>query len=222
LSKKSLTLRLSEILEEREKIKAHEAFVDRIWEKKALRLGENPIEFFRQIVGFEPTSYQKDWIQLFVNNQFTAGRWCRQSGKSWIMAALLLWYAITHPDPHTAFVGPSWRQTKLNIRRVSYFLRRLPPSMYLKPQKTRLAFLNGSVVEAFPNNPDTIKGPTLHAIWWDETSFTPGDSDLYDSILFTLGTMDGKLACTSKPWNTDSLFWKMCNHKDFQTLQGCM
>jgi len=150
-----------------------------------------------------------------VENQFMAGRWCRQSGKSWIMAALLLWYALMHPDSYIALVGPSWRQTKLNIRRISYFLRRLPATMYLKPQKTRLAFPNGSVIEAFPNNPDTIRGPTLHAVWWDETNFTPSDGDLYDAILFTLGTTDGKLACTSTPWNTDSLFWKMCNHKDY-------
>jgi phage FluMu gp28-like protein len=215
LQRKSRTLRPSEILRERSKIKAHEALVDRLREENALKLSEDPVEFFRQIVGFEPTAYQKDWIRLFVENQFTAGRWCRQSGKSWIMAALLLWYALRNPDSYIALVGPSWRQTKLNIRRISYFLRRLPPGMYLKPQKTRLAFPNGTVIEAFPNNPDTIRGPTLHVIWWDETNFTPSDGDLYDAILFTLGTTDGKLACTSTPWNTDSLFWKMCNHKDF-------
>jgi hypothetical protein len=215
LSRKSRTLRLTEILKEWSKIKTSEALVERIREQEAMKLSGDPVEFFRQIVGFEPTTYQKEWIKLFVQNQFTAGRWCRQSGKSWIMAALLLWYALTHPDSYIALVGPSWRQTKLNIRRISYFLRRLPATMYLKPQKTRLAFPNGSVIEAFPNNPDTIRGPTLHCVWWDEGNFTPNDGDLYDAILFTLGTTDGKLACTSTPWNTDSLFWKMCNHKDF-------
>jgi hypothetical protein len=54
-----------------------------------------------------------------------------------------------------------------------------------------------------------------NCVWWDETNFTQNDSDLYDSILFTLGTTNGKLVCTSTPWNTDSLFWKMCNHKDY-------
>lgn len=215
LSKKSRTLRQTDVLRERSTINAQKTLAMKILEEKALRLSSDPAQFFRQVVGFEPTSYQKNFIKLFVENQFTAGRWCRQSGKSWIMAALLLWYALTRPDSYIALVGPSWRQTKLNIRRISYFLRRLPATMYLKPQKTRLAFPNGSVIEAFPNNPDTIRGPTLHAVWWDETNFTPSDGDLYDAILFTLGTTDGKLACTSTPWNTDSLFWKMCNHKDF-------
>jgi phage FluMu gp28-like protein len=178
-------------------------------------LKSNPVEFFRQVVGFEPTSYQKELIELFERNQFLAARWCRQSGKSWIISALLLHYALNHPDSYIAVVGPSWRQTKLNIRRINYFLRRVPANNYLKPQRTVLRFTNGSVIEAFPNNPETIRGPTLSVIWWDESNFTPADTDLYDAILFTLGTTDGKLVCTSTPWNTDSLFWKMCNHKDY-------
>jgi len=178
-------------------------------------LKTNPTEFFRQILGFEPTAYEKQLIEFFGENQFIAARWCRQSGKSWTVSALLLNYALTHPDCYIAVVGPSWRQTKLNIRRISYFLRRLPPNTYLKPQRTRLSFPNGAVIEAFPNNPETIRGPTLNVVWWDETNFTSNDTDLYDSILFTLGTTDGKLICTSTPWNTDSLFWKMCNHKDY-------
>jgi len=105
-----------------------------------------------------------------------------------------------------------WRQTKLNIRRISYFLRKLPAGSGVVAQKTRITCPNGAVIEAFPNNPDTIRGPTLNVVWWDETNFTPNDGDLYDAILFTLGTTDGKLVCTSTPWNTDSLFWNIPLH----------
>jgi phage FluMu gp28-like protein len=172
-------------------------------------------EFFEQILGFKPFKYQTDLIKLFDSNQFLAARWCRQSGKSWTISALLLNYALNNRDSYIAVVGPSWRQTKLNIRRIGYFLRKLPNQEGIQAQKTRISFPNGSVIEAFPNNPDTIRGPTLNVVWWDETNFTANDGDLYDSILFTLGTTDGKLVCTSTPWNTDSLFWKMCNHKDY-------
>ena len=182
---------------------------------RARTLSVVPVEFCRQILGFEPFSYQKELIALYLENQFTAARWCRQSGKSWIISALLLDDALNIPDCFTGVVGPSWRQTKLNIRRIAMFERHLPSGAYLRPQKTRLAFPNGSVIEAFPNNPDTIRGHTFHRIWWDETNFTANDQDLLDAILFALGTTDGKLICTSTPWNSDSLFWKMCNHKDF-------
>ena len=34
-------------------------------------------------------------------------------------------------------------------------------------------------------------------------------------MLFTLGTTNGKFICTSTPWHTDSIFWKIFNHKDY-------
>jgi hypothetical protein len=208
-------LRPSKWISERADLHKNVKIIEDARGQQVEELKTNPVEFFRQILGFEPTDYQKELIQLFQENQFLAARWCRQSGKSFTVSALLLNYALTNPDVYIAVVGPSWRQTKLNIRRISYFLRKIPPNKYLKPQRTVLRFTNGSVIEAFPNNPETIRGPTLHGVWWDETNFTSNDADLYDSILFTLGTTNGKLICTSTPWNTDSLFWRMCNHKDF-------
>ena len=185
---------------------------------KVEKLKSKPVEFFEQILGFKPFDYELELIKLFENNQFLAARWCRQSGKSFTVSALLLNYALNNPDSYIAVVGPSWRQTKLNIRRISYFLRKLS-SQDVKVQRTRISLSNCSVIEAFPNNPDTIRGPTLNCVWWDETNFTPNDTDLYDAILFTLGTTNGKLICTSTPWNTDSLFWKMCNHKDYDDFR---
>jgi len=186
--------------------------------RKVEKLQSKPSEFFEQVLGFKSTAYQSELIEAFGKYQFVAARWCRQSGKSWTISALLLNYALNHPDSYIAVVGPSWRQTRLNIRRISYFLRKLNDPR-VKAQKTRITCPNGSVIEAFPNNPDTIRGPTLNVVWWDETNFTPNDTDLYDAILFTLGTTDGKLVCTSTPWNTDSLFWKMCNHKDYDDFK---
>jgi phage FluMu gp28-like protein len=212
--KKPRTMRSNQLKLERGTLKAQRQIVVDVQKRKVELLKSKPAEFFEQILGFEPFAYQHQLIKLFEENQFLAARWCRQSGKSWTISALLLNYALNHDDSYIAVVGPSWRQTKLNIRRISYFLRKLNDSA-IKAQRTRISFPNGSVIEAFPNNPDTIRGPTLNVVWWDETNFTTNDGDLYDAILFTLGTTDGKLVCTSTPWNTDSLFWRMCNHKDF-------
>jgi len=87
----------------------HERRVDRRKTEETKKLSSDPAEFFRQVVGFEPTEYQKEFIRMFLENQFVAARWCRQSGKSWIISALLLWYALNHPDSHIAVVAPSWR-----------------------------------------------------------------------------------------------------------------
>ena len=156
---------------------------------------------------------------MFQNNQFTAARWCRQSGKTFIIAALLLWYATTHPQSAVGIVGPSWRQTKRILQRISSFTYNLPPGIAFKPQRTQIHFANGSTIEAFPNNPETIRGPTLNVVYCDEMNFIANDQELFDAILYTLGTTDGKFVCSSTPWHTDSVFYKIFNHKDFSDFQ---
>jgi phage FluMu gp28-like protein len=80
-------------------------------------------------------------------------------------------------------------------------------------------FANSSSIEAFPNNPETIRGPTLHVVYADEFNFVSGDQDLYDAILYTLGTTEGKFVCSSTPWHIDSVFYKIFNHKDFSCFK---
>jgi hypothetical protein len=64
-------------------------------------LKTEPLEFFRQVLGVEPTDYQKEFIELFLKNQFVAARWCRSRGKAsrrrrccLIMLWLILQYAL--------------------------------------------------------------------------------------------------------------------------------
>ncbi|MCW4048067.1 MAG: terminase family protein [Candidatus Bathyarchaeota archaeon] len=183
-------------------------------QRKLLQVQSDPEAFFREVLDWQLTEYQREAVRLFDGNQFLALRWSRQSGKSTTCAGLLLRFALYHPDCYIAVVGPSWRQTKLNVRRIGSFVHRLGDPQ-IKVQKTRISFPNNTVIEAFPNNPDTIRGYTLDLIWWDEVNFTAGDQDMYDAMLFALGTRNGKLLATSTPWNTDSVFWRMCNHESF-------
>lgn len=170
---------------------------------------QNPTEFCTKILGFTPTTYQQDLIQKFQTSQFTAARWCRQSGKSQTVAALLLHYALTNPNTQIGIVGPSWRQTKLVIKRINTFLKKLPKGTYHKLQHTVVRLKNGSTIEAYPNNPETIRGPTLNIVYADEFNFINNDTQLYDAILFTLSATNGKFICTSTPWHTDSIFWRI-------------
>jgi len=44
---------------------------------KVETLKTDPLEFFRQVLGVEPTDYQKELIELFYKNQFVAARWSK-------------------------------------------------------------------------------------------------------------------------------------------------
>jgi phage FluMu gp28-like protein len=98
------------------------------------------------------------------------------------------------------------------------FLHKIPKNLYHKPQQTTVRLKNNSTIEAYPNNPETIRGPTLNLVYADEFNFIPNDKELYDAILFTLSATNGKFICTSTPWHTDSIFWRIWNdpaYKDY-------
>jgi phage FluMu gp28-like protein len=214
-AKQARRMRPNQILEQMRNLQQTNNLLRQQTAEKTQETIIDPERFFNKIIGFTPYSYQKEFIDLFVNNQFTAARWCRQSGKTYIICALLLWYAVSHPNCAIAIVGPSYRQTKRILQRIAAFSHKLPAGIAFKPQKTQIHFYNGSSIEAFPNNPDTIRGPTLNVVYADEFNFVAGDQELYDAILYTLGTTDGKFVCSSTPWHSDSIFFKIFNHKDF-------
>jgi len=90
-------------------------------------------------------------------------------------------------------VGPSWRQTKLVIRTINSFLRKLPKGYYHRPQRTIVRLKNGSVIEAFPNNPETIRGPTLNVVYCDEMNFIREDEDCYLPLSLITNCIDSDL-----------------------------
>jgi len=168
----------------------------------------DPTEFCKQLLGFSPTKYQ----ELFLRDpsQFIALRWSRQSGKSFIVSARIIWQAITNNGTHTAIVAPSFRQSRLVLRKIIALVNRLPQALVSVVEKTRVIFKNGSTLEAFPNNPMTIRGPTLDVVYCDEMNFIRDDVELYDSILFTLATTNGSFIASSTPGSRDGLFYKIC------------
>jgi phage FluMu gp28-like protein len=172
----------------------------------------NPVDFC-PIIGFTATKYQEKL--LLDEAQFVVARWCRQSGKSHAISAKLLWECLHNPGFNVVVVAPSLRQSKIVIRKVSAFLRYLPKSVCPKPLKTKLEFYNGSQIQAFPNKPETIRGePGVHLVYIDEFNYVPDDSDIYDAVVYTLSTTNGKFIATSTPGSRDSIFYHMCDPAD--------
>jgi len=172
-------------------------------------------EFCEKWLGLRLTDYQRQGAELIDKNDATAFRWSRQSGKTHVISAKLLHYALRHPRVQIAVVGPSWRQTKIPIRKINGFLTKLPRGLYSKPQATMVHLRNGSLIQAFPCNPDTIRGFTLDVVYADEYNYIPQDQELYDAIVFTLATTNGKFICSSTPGCTDSMFWKFFNRPQY-------
>ena len=165
------------------------------------------VEFFKHM-GFQATVYQEKLLR--DKSHFVLARWSRQSGKSLAMAVAVLFNALTRKGLRAAIVAPSKRQSLKMVDKISRLLTRLGREVLEgPPRKGRLVFRNGSVIEALPNNPDTVRGETLNVVVLDEFAYIEHDKELYDAIIFALSTTNGSFYGTSTPGSQDSLFFKM-------------
>jgi Terminase large subunit, T4likevirus-type, N-terminal len=171
------------------------------------------LDFFRRMTGFEPTKYQV--ALLLDQSQFVVARWSRQSGKSLCLTLIGLYVALSGSNRRIALLAPSLRQSRAMIRRSSSFLPKLPGNaLEGRALKTKLEFSNGSTIEAFPNSPETVRGLTLHLLIVDEANYIEDDRELYDAVVYALGTTNGRFIATSTPGSRDSLFYEMCMDDD--------
>ena len=142
--------------------------------------------------------------------QFVVARWARQTGKSLTLGVFALYTALSGSNRSVAILAPSLRQGRLLIRRVTAFLQKLPKDWIEgRVLKTKLSFVNGSGIEAFPNSPETVRGLTLDALIMDEANYIEDDKALYDSVVYALASTDGRFIATSTPGTRDSLFYEM-------------
>lgn len=175
--------------------------------KRPLTEETDVVDFFKRL-GFRPTEYQEKL--LLDKSKLILARWSRQSGKSLVMAAVVLFNALTNKGFRAAVVSPSLRQSRKLIDKINRLVSILKIEVLEGlPQKGKLVFRNGSVIEALPNNPDTIRGETLNMVVADEFAYIEHDTDLYDAIIFTLSTTNGPFFATSTPGSRDTLFYGM-------------
>src|SRR5947199_10640141 len=122
----------------------------------------NVVEFFKHL-GFQATVYQEKLLR--DKSQFILARWSRQSGKSLAMAVAVLFNALTRKGLRAAIVAPSKRQSMKMVDKICRLLTRLGREVLEgPPRKRRLVCRNGSVLDALRNNPDTVRGDTLHVV----------------------------------------------------------
>jgi len=177
-------------------------------ESKPLVVGD-VVQFCVRDLGFTPYGYQEKFLR--DNNQFVLARWSRQSGKSHTIAALCLYLVLSQSYRRVVILAPSLRQSRRMIAKISLFLSKMEQDFLAgRPFKTRLEFINGSSIEALPNSPETVRGTTADMVLVDELSFVLNDEDLYDAVVYMLGTTNGRFIAASTPGSRDSLFYKMC------------
>jgi len=127
-------------------------------------------------VFFKPYDYQLDLLQKFQDHRFNVGLCSRQSGKTTIVGAYVLWYAMFNRDKSIGIVSNKEKAAKMILDRIKRTYEQLPT--WLKPgvteySKTFIAFENGTKIVISATSADAFRGETMNLLVCDEFAFVP-------------------------------------------------
>lgn len=155
------------------------------------RCAKDPIYFIRHYVYINTKDFgmqlmktypfQDAAIMRFLKYRFNINRWSRQVGKSTVVRAFILWYAMFHQDKLVAMLANKLMLAKeqLQLLRESYIA--LP--FWLQPgvklwNKMSIQFSNGCRIMVSSTSPDGIRGFSPNLLYLDEFAFLrPGMAD---------------------------------------------
>lgn len=118
--------------------------------------------------------FQDAAIKRFLKYRFNINRWSRQVGKSTVVRAFILWFAMFHSDQLVAMLANKLMLAKeqLQLLRESYVS--LP--YWLQPgvklwNKMSIQFSNGTRIMIAASSPDGIRGFSPNLLYLDEFAF---------------------------------------------------
>lgn len=178
---------------------ANESVKLEMWQLQEIeRCAKDPIYFIRHYVYINTKDegtqlmktypFQDEAIRRFLKYRFNINRWSRQVGKSTIVRAFILWYAMFHEDQLIAMLANKLMLAKeqLQLLRESYL--NLP--FWLQPgvklwNKMSIQFANGCRIIIAASSSDGIRGFSPNLLYLDEFAFLrPGMADEFMASVF--------------------------------------
>lgn len=166
-------------------------------------------------ITFNPYPFQKTILQTVMNNRFTVILCARQAGKSTIISAYAIWYAIFHKDKTIGIVSNKALSAMDIMARIKVMYEELPP--FLKPgvreySKTFVVFDNDSKIIVSATSADAFRGKTLNLLVADEFAFVRKTiaEDFWSANYPTISSsIDAKIVVISTPNGMWNLFHKL-------------
>jgi len=178
---------------------------------------------------FKPYEAQKDIVKACINPdiKYVIYNASRQSGKTFLMENLAIYYALEKSDANIMFVSPVDSQSKKVYKQILNFVIHLPyvKSYRIQAGTSEIAFTNGSVIlfrSAASTN--SLRGYSLTHLLIDEASWI--DEETYNTILAPTLLVRGKKVIFGSTPRGKNFFYKLFlmgknpeekHYKSFQT-----
>jgi hypothetical protein len=151
-----------------------------------IRCSEDPVYFILNyikivsldegIIPFTMYDFQVDMVKRFHENRFNIAKLPRQSGKSTIVTAYLLWYVLFNQNVNVAILANKAATAREMLQRLQLSYENLPKWLQqgiLQWNRGSLELENGSKILAASTSASAVRGMSFNVIFLDEFAFVP-------------------------------------------------
>ena len=151
-----------------------------------LKCADDPVHFILNyikivslddgVIPFTMYDFQVDMVKSFHDNRFNIAKLPRQSGKSTIVTAYLLWYVLFNPNVNVAILANKAATAREMLGRLQLSYENLPKWLQqgiLQWNRGSLELENGSKILAASTSASAVRGMSFNVIFLDEFAFVP-------------------------------------------------
>ena len=154
--------------------------------KEFVKCSKDPVYFIREyirivsldegIIPFTMYDFQEDMVARFHKHRFNIAKLPRQSGKSTIVTAYLLWYVLFNDNVNVAILANKAATAREMLGRLQLSYENLPKWMQqgiIGWNKGSVELENGSRLLAASTSASAVRGMSFNVIFLDEFAFVP-------------------------------------------------
>ena len=151
-----------------------------------LKCADDPVYFIREyikivsldegVIPFTMYDFQAEMVEKFHDNRFNIAKLPRQSGKSTIVTAYLLWYVLFKDNVNVAILANKAATAREMLGRLQLSYENLPKWLQqgiLQWNRGSLELENGSKILAASTSASAVRGMSFNIIFLDEFAFVP-------------------------------------------------
>ena len=134
------------------------------------------ISLDKGLVPFDLYDFQEDMVERFHAHRFNIAKLPRQSGKSTVVTAYLLWYTLFNDNVNVAILANKAATAREMLQRLQLSYENLPKWMQqgvVNWNRGSLELENGSKIMAASTSASAVRGMSFNIIFLDEFAFIP-------------------------------------------------
>jgi hypothetical protein len=171
--------------------------------KEFIKCAGDPIYFIKTyikivsldegVIPFNLYDFQEEMVDRFHENRFNIAKLPRQSGKSTVVTAYLLWYVIFNDNVNVAILANKAATAREMLGRLQLSYENLPKWMQqgiIGWNKGSVELENGSKLLAASTSASAVRGMSFNVIFLDEFAFVPNNiaDQFFSSVYPTISS----------------------------------